>query len=309
MGITLVALLLSAQLFNSTISENRDGLEELVARVSGHVRPLASAAGGGVSAVTQRVPFLSIFGGPLLVIGLTALIYGFADPSFGISREGLIVAISVLVCVGATTYVTEGGEAFLARSRYGQSTGIRAFPLAVGIAAVSVIFTRLAGLQPAIIYGFVGTAVFLRPSTMSIEEAGKTAFVPSLLLLCVSLSAWFLVIPLRALNEQTSATIPMLLESIAGGIFIIGLESLAFSMIPVSFMDGEKIWKWNKGIWLLMAGTATLLFWHVLLNRDAAYGDVASDGASMTVIGALAFVLAISFVTWLFFRKRPQLTA
>ena len=75
-------------------------------------------------------------------------------------------------------------------------------------------------------------------------------------------------------------------------------------MIPLSFMDGEKIWKWHKGLWLSMAGVATLLFWYVFLNRDGAGVDVFSDTASMSVLGALLVLLAVSFVTWGFFRTR-----
>ena len=304
MGITVLALLLSSALFNATLSENRDELDALLGKAARRVAPLWSAGAGAADRVGRRAPFLGAAAGPLLVLALTALIYGFADPGFGFNRQSLIVAVSVLLCVTATTYLSEGGEAFIARFRYGQSTSLRAFPFAVGIAAASVGFSRMAGLEPAIIYGFVGTAVFLRPSTMTVEEAGKTAFIPSLALLGVSLAAWFFVIPLRALNDHTDATAPEFLESVAAGIVIVGLESLFFNMIPLSFMDGEKIWKWHKGLWLVMAGVATLLFWYVFLNRDGAGADVFSDTASISVLGALAIVLALSFVTWGFFRTR-----
>jgi hypothetical protein len=304
MAITLLALLLSSALFNATLSENRDELEALLGRAARGVAPLWSVSAGAASRLGGRAPFLSAAAGPLAVLALTAVIYGFADPGFGFNQQSVIVALSVLVCVTATTYLSEGGEAFIARFRYGQSTSLRAFPFAVGIAAASVGFSRLAGLEPAIIYGFVGTAVFLRPSTMTVEEAGKTAFIPSLVLLGVSLGAWFLVIPFRALNDHTSAAAPEFLESLAAGIFIVGLQSLFFNMIPLSFMDGEKIWKWNKSLWLAMAGVATLLFWYVFLNRDGAGVAVFSDTASLSVLGALAGLLALSFATWGFFRTR-----
>ena len=48
--------------------------------------------------------------------------------------------------MGLVTYVTEGGEAYVARTSFGQETGVRPFPLAIMIAVVNVAVVRAVGL-------------------------------------------------------------------------------------------------------------------------------------------------------------------
>lgn len=299
-GLTILIVLFAAQLFNQTISENRDRVEALAARAAAPVRPVWNGITAPVRSVSVGSRLLNVAAGPALLLGLTAVIYGLAEPNFGFNERSLIVAASVLVCVSATTYLSEGGEAFLARLRYGQTTGVRALPVAVCIAACSVALARLADLQPAVIYGFVGTAVFLRPSTLTVEQAGKTAFLPSLALLAVSLLAWALVIPARHFAKDSEAIAPIFIESIAVTIFIVGVQSTFFNMLPLAFLDGQKIWRWNKPIWLAMMVVSTALFWHVFLNRDGAYGG-ALGTASVAAFAVLFGGLAISIGAWAVF--------
>ncbi|MEX2246922.1 MAG: FGLLP motif-containing membrane protein [Dehalococcoidia bacterium] len=306
MGITVLVVLLTAQLFNETISENRHEIEALLRRSVAPLRPALDGITGSLGSSLPGIGLVRSFGLPVVVLGLTAVIYGAAEPNFGLNQNSLIVAASVLVCVGGTTYLTEGGEAFLARFRYGQATGLRPFPFAILIAAASVGLSRLAQFEPGVIYGFVGTAVFLRPSTMTVEQAGKTAFVPSAALLAVSLGAWFLVIPLRSLTDGTDATLPLVAESVAAAVFVVGVQSLFFNMIPMSFMNGEKIWQWHKGVWLGLTAISTLLFWHVFLNQDETFAGAFTNATSLGALAVLTGGLVLSVGTWAYFRSRAH---
>ena len=114
----------------------------------------------------------------------------------------------------------------------------------------------------------------------------------------VTRTAWFAVTPIRSLTGDSNAFLPIFAESIAVTIFVVGIQSLFFNMLPIAFMDGEKIWAWSKPIWLGVMALATLLFWHVFLNQDGAYAGALSNTGSVVALSVLFGGLALSMVAW-----------
>jgi hypothetical protein len=242
-----------------------------------------------------------------MVLGLTVIVYGFLEPGFGFNEKSLIVVGSLLIAAGLITYLTEGVEAAYANRAYGQAAAVRIFPLAIVIAAVSVIVSRLSSIEPGVIYGFVGLAVFLRPSTMSDDEEARTVFLPAFVLLVMSVVAWLAITPLRdALNEGNDSFLIAFFEGVAVATFIGGLEGLFFNLLPLSFMDGEKIWRWNKVIWVMTMGIVTLLAWHVLLNDQREYFDSLQETTPMAALIVGGVCVALTITTWAYFRLRQR---
>ena len=264
-----------------------------------------STTAAGPAARSQVV---QTFGWPALVLALTVAVYGFTDPDFPTARSSAVVALSVLICVGAVTYITEGGGAQFMRSRYGQRVAIQPFPFAIAIAAMNVAFARVIDFGPGVIFGFVATTVFLRPSTLTANQQGQATVVPLSLLLGLSLAAWALVVPFRRWSEDAGATIPAFYEGAAVTIFSGGIQSLFFSMIPVSFMAGEKVLRWSLPAWVALAAVLAFLFWHALLNQDESFFDAMTSTVSLAAICVLIGAVALTAVTWLYFRlRRPGL--
>jgi hypothetical protein len=304
-GLTLLLIFLAAQLFNSTIKTHKSQVDAIGRRV---VAPVRARVDGRVRALARppvKVKLADRLAWPTVVLGLTVLIYGFADPGFGLNARSAVLALSLLFTVGLVTYVTEGGEAYLTRTQYGLPAGVRPFPVAIGIAIASVVASRLIGFGPGLIYGFVGTAVLLRPSADGPETA-RTIFIPLLALLALSIAAWLLVIPLRAWAEDTDAAFPAFLEGVSVTLFVSGLQGVFFCVIPLSFMEGGRIWAWDKRAWLLLAGISTLLFWHVLINSNQAYFDALGSTVSVAALIALGVCVALSGGAWLYFWLRAR---
>jgi hypothetical protein len=69
-------------------------------------------------------------------------------------------------------------------------------------------------------------------------------------------------------------------------------------------MDGHKLWRWNRAVWLLMAGVTAFLFWHVLLNQEKAYYSALQETTPATAVVLLGICLGLTFSVWLFFRLR-----
>jgi hypothetical protein len=302
-GLTLVLILLTATVFNQTLSENKDDIERLASRIARPLERALSWPAAVLGLLLGRSPRARDLGWLGAVAAVTVLVYGFLEPGFGLNQESLIVVLGLLVSAVAITYLTEGGETYLARTRWKQSAGVRIFPVAVLIAAVSVAVSRLGDFQPGVIYGFVGTAVFLRPSTMSEGQQAKMVLLPSVALLALSVTLWLAVTPLR---DDGSSTLAAFVEGVCIAIFVSGIEGLFFNMIPVSFMDGEKLLRWNKAVWLAMAGCVTFVFWHVLLNDQRSYFDALKETTPVLALALGGFCLGLTLLTWLVFRLRAS---
>jgi hypothetical protein len=115
--------------------------------------------------------------------------------------------------------------------------------------------------------------------------------------------AFLLIDPAHDFTTNHESVFAALPETIAVSIFVGGAGSALLILIPVTFNDGEKIWKWSKLLWFALALPATFAFIHVLVN-DEDYGAIADDTSTMTLLVLCAIVLIITAITWLFFRMR-----
>jgi hypothetical protein len=307
--ITMLAIFVAAQLFNATISDNKDEIEEMLAPVTRPLRSLSARLPKRSASIVPSAGWMNAAKWPAVVLALSVLIYGFTDPKFGANGHSAVLALSLLITIGLVTYVTEGGEAYLGRTRYGQETDVRPYPVAIAIAIVNVVICRVVGFGPGVIYGFVGTAVFLRPSTLTTAQTARTIFLPSVAMLGVSVAAWLLVVPIRSVAENTDAAVPAFFEGVAVTLFVAGLQGVFLNMIPLSFMDGQKIWRWQKAAWAGLTVVTALMFWHVLINGDQSYLQALSSTVSAAAFGILTGSVVVSAGVWLYFHRRKSRAA
>jgi hypothetical protein len=303
--LTLVMLLLiflTSEIFNQTIRENQGDIESWFKDKAG---PLMVVWGGfqsithAASANNQRL--LNFFW-IAVVLAVSVFIEGFLNPGFPFSDNSLLLFLSLLVSVGFMTYLTEGAEAFMARTVWHENTAVRVFPLAIFIAAICVFFSRLGGIAPGVLYGFVGTAIFLTPSRMTHAQHGKNIFFPLLMLLVISIGAWLLVDEFR--NDDPS-NFDIFAEGVLIGVFVGGLEGIFVNMIPISYLDGHKIMRWSRLAWLGLAGVATYVFWLVLLNDQREYFGAIQETTPAIALIVCGLCFALTSATWLWFRYRP----
>jgi hypothetical protein len=300
-GAFLIIIFLSSEFFNQTIRDNQDDIEDWLRRFGGPFVAIWSGLSLLMHSATAGNRRLMDLTWILIVLVITVVIEGFLDPGFGLNKSSVLLFFSLLVAVGLMTYLTEGGEAFYARL-HGEEAAVRVFPLAIFIAALCVAFSRLGEFSPGVLYGFVGTAVFLRPTRMNDDEIGKMIFFPLLFLMGLSVTCWLLVDNVRS-AEATDFNV--FLEGTMVGIFIGGIEGIFLNMVPIAYMDGSKLMRWNPLVWLGTAAVATFLFWMVLLNDQRAYFDALEETTPAIALIAGGLCLGITAGTWAFFRYRP----
>jgi hypothetical protein len=292
--IALLLILLACAVFNGTLKERGN---ELMAAFAGVLTPLG-AIGQGWHAVSARLddptaafPLVRL----TLIVVLISVIYTAIDPSFGWNLSTLAMLISLAIGLGVLTVVYEGAQVVLSSRRFGLEGTLQLHPLGVVVAILSVLASRFTDLHPGVVLGFVaGASVAARDP----REAGQLTFIPMLILLSLSLMALALIDPFRALSDESSQWLAVVPETAAVTIFVGGIEGLLFNLVPLTFMEGKKIWDWNKIAWLGLAGTVSFFFFHVLLNRTNGYADALAD-ADVQALFAMCFVfLAVAGAFW-----------
>lgn len=302
-GLMLVAILFSSVLFNQTLQEHRPELEGWWASATMPIRPGLSAIGNAGRGMSGPAWQIGAWAGVLV---LTGLVNGLLDPAFGVNRKTLILALSILLSTGILTFLYSGVEARAARRYFGLTASVRLYAPCVVICLASLAISRAIGLAPGVMYGFITSAVVVGAREISLKDQGRVSAWPLIACLVVSTVAWLAIGPVRQANGDGGNFGLSLLESILAIVFIAGIESVFFNMIPLRVMDGGKVFRWHPVIWAGLALIAAFLFWHVLLHQEReGFGNLRRT-ESMTVLVICLGYAAASVGTWAYFRVRHE---
>jgi hypothetical protein len=292
LGLALAFGFLST-LFNNTLKENEDELRGWLSPLTARISVKRQPVGGEV----RRRPWWFT----LVLLVITTLIYAFLDFTFAFNAQGMMFLLSLFISVAITTYVYEGLQAFLGIRLYGLQGYMRAFPVAALIAIGCVILTRLVRFQPGYLFGFVAAYVLVSGEDFDEEattgQGAVLVLVPAVVMLAVSIVAWLLSGPLAGVN---------LLRSLLVTTFVSGLEGVLFSLVPLSFLDGEVLFRGNRVAWLGGFAFAAYWFFQILLNPRSGYLDAFTQNNVVVTLILLALCGVITGAFWLFFRLRGR---
>ena len=304
---TVLLVLVATTIFNMTLKENDQAIAGYLSRVkpasgAGLAAPIAAISASPFQKLS-RLPYLR----SLSLLGATAVIYSALDPHFGFNDSSLVLILGLMAGLTLTTFLYEGGQVMFSSRVLGVSAAMRAYPVAVVIALLSVALSRVIELSPGVIFGFVAAAV-LTGSGIGRREQGIIVFVPMLCLLAMSLIALALIGPLRDLAEGKTDVISILPETIAVAVFVGGAQSLLLSLIPVTFNDGQRVWTWNRIAWFALALPASFLFFHVIIHREGSFDTVTNGAGALAPLIAASIFLIVAAGMWVFFRlkRRPE---
>lgn len=89
------------------------------------------------------------------------------------------------------------------------------------------------------------------------------------LVLITSVAVWLSWAPVKDTAGGGGGFTVVVLSTAMACIFLGGMTSLVFSLLPVRFLDGEHLWSWRRAAWLGLFGVGMFLFVHVALNRTS----------------------------------------
>ena len=114
---------------------------------------------------------------------------------------------------------------------------------------------RLAHFIPGVILGTV--AEYEPAKKLSTRTAGIRVATTYGVLILLGLVAWFAWIPVEhSASHEGASSLTLILDSALAITFVSALESVAFGLLPMTFLDGNDLFRWSKAIWGAMWGAA-----------------------------------------------------
>jgi len=251
-----------------------------------------------MAAIAARVPFS---GHPLATLTLGVLastsLFAFVEPHFPSEDGSLEYLIGMLLGFALVSTVFFAGWRQVIRWLEPASEGRwRIFPPYILLAAVLVVFARLAHFLPGVVLGTVAEYEPTRP--LSRRTAGMRVALTYGALLVLGLVAWFAWIPVaHAAEEEHAGALTLILDSMLAITFVTSLESVVFGLIPMRFLDGNDLFTWHRGIWALMWGGALFWFALVILNPALSTYGHASHAQAFWLILLFSSLMIVQSIT------------
>jgi hypothetical protein len=289
----LLFMAFAGELLNSTLEGNYDEVAGWFGAVAGPMGRLARLWRGPI--------------GLLAFLALGALVYAVLDPGMGADLAALATYLGLLIGLVVVLVSFELPGLLLYRRRTGEMPRIRALPWTLPAAAVCVLLSRVADLQPAYLYGILVGLVFAREPTPT--EEGRAAAAGALWTLVVAILAWLSLDWVRSGGLASGGFAPVMVETALAVTVVAGLEAVALGLLPMRFLAGAAVYRWRRAAWAALFVAGIFAFLHILVGPQAGY--LAELDPAGLIIACAAFVAfgTFSVLFWAYFRYRPARAA
>jgi hypothetical protein len=282
-----------ADWFNDTYVENRERLRAAAYRMLGRAAPAQSRP--------SRLA-LTVFFVVAGVLTCAATDWPRLDRAYLWALAGTTLGIVVLT-VGFQLPTMVSARATHARGRLQVLAG------SVLVAAVCVAATRAFHLDPPYLYGLI--AIFVADQAAGDDGSARAAALGALATLVFSVGAWLLELHVEhtAAGAAPSPGV-LVLEATLVTVFLAGLGSVVFALVPLPFLPGRAIMRWNVGAWLVLFAAGAYAFALIMLtprNGYVASVEWSHVGAALVAFGAFALV-SVAFMGWFRFVRPPRET-
>jgi hypothetical protein len=243
--------------------------------------------------------------GIALFLAVSTLLYGFLDPTFGLNLRSLATLAGVAIGLAVTLLAFCLPRALSYRSK-AIPFSISALPAALPVGIACVLLTRLTNFQPGYLYGLIVAVVVAREVSVAVE--GKAMAMAATSTFVVAVVAWFGLLwadGLGTAGEEPGLPIIALQTAFVMAV-VAGVELTAFGMLPLRFLPGERVYRWNRRVWAALIGLGLFGFAHVLMNPRDGYMADSSRTPLITIVGLLIFFGLSSVLFWAYFRLRTR---
>ena len=310
-GISLLALLIAflvpfpGTLFNKTVEAN---YFEIMGGIAGARRrwnslldrlmigPLRFIRRGAARVASGRL-------GVLAFLGLSALVYGFLSPAFGLDTNSLALFLGLLVGLAFITAAFDLPlRIYHGRTSRAHDQGVlHSLWWTLLVAVICVAVSRLANFQPGYLYGLIVSIVFVTEISKRDEAIG--VWLASVWLIVLSVVAWVLLAVVR--QGAFDPWIALLLQTVLVTFVVAGIETLVIGLLPMRFLPGHPLYQWRRGMWFVVFALSVMGY--LLILVDPANGYLSDDSRTPMLVGVIFLVGfgIVSVGTWAYFRFRP----
>ena len=230
--------------------------------------------------------------------------FEFVDPHFPGKDGAVEYALGMLLGFALVGLVFFGTWRYVIHRLEPECAGRwRVYPTYILVAAVLVMMARLASFLP----GFVlGTVAEYEPSRkLSTRTAGIRVLSTYGILALIGLVAWVAWIPVtEAADHAGASSLILVLDAMLAVTFVVALETVAFGLLPMTFLDGHYLYEWKPKLWAALWGGSLLWLATVIVNP--ALGDNGHMSGATLIGLTLLFsaLMLVAVTTWGYFRVR-----
>ncbi|MEO8093923.1 MAG: hypothetical protein ABI632_03215 [Pseudolysinimonas sp.] len=265
LGFTVVLVLLvafPAQLLNTAAETGSDRLSEWWARIR---RPREWPAA-----------VKSLAGWPLAIAGVivASVVSAFVDPRFGQDAGGslriiasILLAFIVDVALGWVLLLM-----FLRRTMPDAQARLRFVPASLLLVVAAVVFSRITGFQPGIVFGLVAGVVV--GASLAHGQKARVALLGLGYSFAAGVLGWIGFTIVSAVAGSDSSFGVVFLQETLSAIAVGGMAVLPVALFPLRGMTGFDIFSWNRLIWGVAYGIGLFGFFFVLMPAPFAWQGV-----------------------------------
>jgi hypothetical protein len=253
------------------------------------------APAAGVDVAAKPVNFA---GWPLAAAGVlgASLISSFVDPSFGFNSASIRVFLSILLSFLLDAVL--GWFLLIAvvrRVNPGATARFHFAPASLLIVVIAVLFTRLTGFAPGIVFGLVAGVAF--SAIVAIAAKARLALATLGFSFVLAIIGWAGYSAIAASAGSHPAAPLVFIQETLSSMAIGGIAALPIALVPLRGMAGFEIWRWNRAVWAGAYAVGLLSFFVVLMPRPFSWATV---GLSVWTWGAIYAAYAVgAVVVWL----------
>lgn len=236
--VLLLFAIMPAHLLNATIGEQYERL----ARRLPSLRRQPKWYGAAKAAFT-RAPAL----GGLVLTAVTAFLFAFADPGFGINLHSLRLVLALAAALFVVTYLANAITGAIMRRAWKVDVAVSIRPLGLVLTVVGVALSRILDFSPGFL---VGLAIGLTIANSSASrQAWKAVLIRASVIIVFGIGAWLVYSSIApGVHHEPSFWGELVLELFVA-IATEGVVMLLIELLPFHLLEGERLYHRSKLLW------------------------------------------------------------
>lgn len=281
-----------AELFDATFKANEHRIHARLARL--RRRRIRSLGGSFASRLVGVIAF----------VGMGAALGTLLSPNVGWDRSTLALGLGIALGVSASNLVLRVPDNLWSKRITGSYGRLRFLPAGLAVAALCTVLSRGLALHPGYFY-----ATYLDwHRDLDDDDEARAAALEIALTLVVGVAAFVVREPVAGWAAGDGGLVAIVIEGALIALSLGCLESAFVAMLPLRFLKGHGIARWNRGVWIALLGSAAFLVYALLLRPASGYIGQSTTTTFLAVIVAFVAFGAASFAFWAWFRFVPDPT-